>query len=350
MRSVMKGNKRLSSQLGAKAIKAVAPNPFLSLIISNPWVILVVLAIIVIFIVYLLVSADVYLTQLVDTYQSLSARPNDSKAGFDKRLFFITVNDEGVVTVTVGYRTEQEKEMAEAAVNEAAGTTSTTLNGISMELSADESAVKDALILNGYDRNKATAMAKAYGIINPVLGTNAAIGLMANIACEGSLGVVEYSFSSNHVYGFRLPSGGSIMTTIEDINYVRNWDSTTDSGNPMKGSCGVGSVQWSFDRRVAFLDVALSIMRTDADVTSDNWILAEVIFMSKELTPGSGYYTAVSSHVGENTVENWAEAFCDYYEKPHGWCGKNNRMTGRGSQCIARRAEATKIAGILGGL
>ena len=65
-------------------------------------------------------------------------------------------------------------------------------------------------------------MAIAYELVNPTLGTDAAIGLMANIVAEGDCGVVEYEFSREHDHGFSLPSGESKITTYSDLNYLEN--------------------------------------------------------------------------------------------------------------------------------
>ena len=81
---------------------------------------------------------------------------------------------------------------------------------------------------------------------------------MANLVAEGNYGIVEYSFSKSHNFGFYLPSGGVKCKTIADINYVKNWTTSNEgSGNSKlkKGSCGFGSVQWSFERRVNFANI-----------------------------------------------------------------------------------------------
>lgn len=315
-------------------------------LLANPLLLTIILVVVIGMIAYTLYSIDYQLKQIMVQYGQLSAKRTDSKAGFDKRLFYVKTDENGNQIITVGSRSEEEAEQVKRELANIANST----GGTYVSLTAEESEVKAALVAGGYDNQKAIAMARAYGIINPVLGTNAAIGLMANIANEGSLGEVEHSFSLDHAYGFRLPSGGAIMKTIADIEYARDWDSVTGSGEPKKGSCGVGSVQWSFGRRVACLNVALSIMKSDNDVTYENWLVVEAVYMSEELKPGTTYYDSVSCHVGADTVENWAEAFNDYYEISSGCCSNGNKMSGIGNSCKKRRTEATKIADILGGL
>lgn len=179
---------------------------------------------------------------------------------------------------------------------------------------------------------------------------NAAIGLMANIAAEGNYGVVEHAFSLRKPYGFGLPSGGTVMKTVEDIDYLLNWDSTTSTGDPKIGSCGVGSVQWSYGRRIGFLKVVKGLINDGMAINDDMWSTAEATYIMQEFQPGGGYYTKVLSHVSSNTAEEWAEAFCDYYEIPGGSCGSGKKMTQSGSACVTRRANASKLADILEGI
>lgn len=195
--------------------------------------------------------------------------------------------------------------------------------------------------------DKADALAYAYSVVQPTLGVNAAIGLMANVASEGNFGVVEHAFSVNKPYGFSLPSGGTIVKTMNDVEYLKAWDSTTTTGSPKKGSCGFGCVQWSYDRRVTLANIYISM--SQGSITEELKMTAEIQMMATELSPGTGYYNNVSSAANKagGSPEKWAEAFCDYYEMPGGWCGKNNRMSGTGSGCIARMQVATRLTDIL---
>ena len=214
-------------------------------------------------------------------------------------------------------------------------------------LSSDAEIIYNKLV--GNYPEKAKAMAQAYSKVAPILGTNAAIGLMANIVSEGNYRVVEYAFSSNHAYGFTLPSGGSTIESVADLDYLLAWDSVSRDGNPKKGSCGVGSVQWSFDRRIGICNVAKTYMTTDGDCNDINWGIAEAEWMATELAPGSSYYNSVSramSSLSDNP-EDWAEAMCDYYIRPSGCCGSSSKMTTTGSACQTRRQAATTIASIL---
>ena len=166
---------------------------------------------------------------------------------------------------------------------------------------------------------------------------------MANLVAEGNYGIVEYSFSKKHSYNFYLPSGGVKCKTIKDIEYVRDWPTTNDNtcnSKLKRGSCGFGSVQWSFGRRVNFANMCLSIMKNDSDVNDENWAIAEATFITQELK--NGYYSRVESAAlkAGGSVADWAEAFADKYEIPS---GSDRNMSGTGPACIKRRKNAVEI-------
>ena len=153
--------------------------------------------------------------------------------------------------------------------------------------------------------------------------------------------VDEYAFSKKHNFEFYLPSGGVKCKNIKDIEYVRNWTTHNDGNSKLKkGSCGFGSVQWSFGRRVQFADVCLSIMKNDSDVNDTNWAIAEAKFISQELK--NGYYNEIQKAANQagGSVEDWAEAFIDKYERPQ---GADLNMSGSGAACITRRNIAKDI-------
>jgi uncharacterized protein YraI len=210
--------------------------------------------------------------------------------------------------------------------------------------------IRDALLKSQWSA-KAYALTTAYDLaLNNGYSINCAVGLMANLIHEGNYGVVEYAFSKSHNYGFYLPSGSTDgkCKTIADIKYVRDWTTSDNSLKSRrqtiltlrKGSCGFGSIQWSFGRRVNFAKVCLEIMTKDSDICDSNWAIAEATYIAQELK--NTYYTKVSNAAAKysNTVEAWAEAFTDYYEVPSG-CDGN--MSGTGTSCKQRRATARSL-------
>jgi len=162
--------------------------------------------------------------------------------------------------------------------------------------------IRDALLESEW-KSKAYSLTIAYDVaIANGYSINAAVGLMANLVHEGNYGVVEYAFSKYHNFGFYLPSGSTNgkAKTIKDIEYVRDWTTSNVLGftldGPLmlkKGSCGFGSIQWSFGRRVNFAKVCLDIMKSDEDVTDTNWAIAEAQYISQELQ--NTYYTKIQS-------------------------------------------------------
>ena len=203
--------------------------------------------------------------------------------------------------------------------------------------------VLDAL-KNSPWKSQAESLSAAYYVIRDNgYSLECAIGLMGNLVAEGNFGIVEYAFSKSHNFNFYLPSGGVKCKTIADIEYVRNWTTSNDnSGNSKlkKGSCGFGSVQWSYERRVNFANLCLTIMKNDSDVNDSNWVIAEATFITQELK--NGYYNSIEKAATKagGSVEAWAEAFTDRYERPS---GADLKMTATGSACIKRRKYARDI-------
>ena len=203
--------------------------------------------------------------------------------------------------------------------------------------------ILDALKISPWS-SKAKPLALAFHLIlDNKYSIECAIGLMANLVAEGNYGIVEYSFSKNHSYNFYLPSGGVKCKTIKDIEYVRDWPITnikTSNSKLKSGSCGFGSVQWSFGRRVNFAKMCLSIMKNDSDVNDENWAIAEATFITQELK--NEYYSKVEKAAlkAGGSVADWAEAFTDKYELPS---GSDRDMSGTGSACIERRKIAGEI-------
>lgn len=308
----------------------------------------IIIGIIIIFIVFLLIEGSVAGDDLVKIYVSLTAKVNDSTINFDKRLSFVSTDSDGTVNIEFGWKNEYTKstgEVASAWAENNPGETNPSLSesGSSVQLSADAETIKQALINGGYSEVKATGMATAYDIINPTLGTNAAIGLMANIAEEGDFGVVEESYSRSASSIFPGSAYHRTCVSVDGLDWLEN------KGDGV--SCGFGCVQWSYGRRMALVSVYRSII-SGSSISDSERATAEAMFMGQELSPGSSYYNSVSRHVTNDTAEEWAEAFNDYYEISGGSCyGEGHpKMSGGGSSCVRRRRNATNIASILSGL
>lgn len=103
------------------------------LLLSNPPLLVIIVVILFAMLAYTLYSMDFQLTEIMKMYQSLSAKVTDSKANFDKKLFYITTDDNGNVKVTVGYSSEVAEEMAKQEVADATGTGEATSVDVSID-------------------------------------------------------------------------------------------------------------------------------------------------------------------------------------------------------------------------
>lgn len=169
------------------------------------------------------------------------------------------------------------------------------------------------------------------------------MGIIANVEHEGAPGIVEYYFSLLHYYDFYLPSGGVKIKTVDDVYYLMNWttDNSDKSLGVFKGSCGVSSVQWSYQRRIKWLNKLLESLNGRTVVTQYDLTYADVTMMLEELDINGTYYRKVTSAVGKNpTAADYAEALCDYYFIP---AGADLNYTNTCPQCQDRRATAERL-------
>ena len=338
----------------SKSKKALKTAGFIAM---HPMPFLIILLIILAIILYVAQSVNSEATQILKLYDSVTSRVEDSKVGFNKKLFYIKVDENGNKTITIGFTDEVAQEEAEQAAEESG----TTDPGSDVKLSQDAESIRHKLA-NSQFAAKADVMALAYQMLHEAgYPDNACIGMMANINAEGNYGTVEYKFVKNgggelkQVYKDGVATvptqfvGKYItnpVTKIDDIKTLRDI-----GGGP---SLGFGPIQWSYGRRVGYANKCLEYMTSDTDVTQENFAKAVAAFISEECDPAGSYYTSMIGGLGKinktadtATCEEWAEAFCDYYEKPGGWCGKDNRMTTAGTACVTRRGFATAIAKVL---
>ncbi len=170
------------------------------------------------------------------------------------------------------------------------------------------------------------------------------IGFLVNVEAEGNTGVVEHVFSRQHAYGFELPSGGSKIRSVYDIDYLLDWtitDGDTDGIGVAKGSCGVSSVQWSYGRRISYLERLKKNINGRWEVTEYDISSTDLEMVLYELEPGRRYYNEVMEAAGDKTdAENYAEALCDKYFKPK---NADLNMSGKGESCKTRRKAAKDL-------
>ena len=169
-----------------------------------------------------------------------------------------------------------------------------------------------------------------------------AIGLYANIRCEGERGIVESAFSLKHSYDFFLPSGGNEIKTLEDIDYLLKWTTESSSdGTLNKGSCGVSLLQWSFGRRINWLNILRERVSPRTEVEYGDLVYADTQMILMELNPNGEYYQTIMNYIKEDsTCEDYAEAICDFYIRPR---GADLDFSNTNISCWTRRMEASSL-------
>lgn len=170
------------------------------------------------------------------------------------------------------------------------------------------------------------------------------VGLIANIESEGTPGVVESAFSIYGAYEFELPSEGKVIKTKEDVEYLLNWTTERcreEDESVCKGSCGVSSIQWSYERRLKWLKLLQNEIANKKPINQDTFLEVDRQMILLELKKDGKYYNKVIDNLPEDpSVEDYAEALCDFYVCPSHSCG---RMKGSGEACIKRRERAKEL-------
>ena len=292
-------------------------------IFTNPYFLVAVGLFVVIMVLYMIQSVGTEADDVMKLYTSLQDKTTNSKEDFDKRIVYIKVDSNGNVTVNVEYKSELEGNKEEDSEDDG--------GSLVLDIPADAQAIAEKLRAD-YP-TKADAMGLAYSIVQPRLGTEAAIGLLANIAHEGSPGLIEGAalesiprHSNGQMYQIKLKHTGRTINGIGSGYSFRICDrdglDALEAVGPGK-ACGLGIIQWSFNRRMGLIQVYKELLGNSNSIDESICIAAEIKFMDQELQEGSSYYRSVSSLIsgcGQTTPEAWAEAFCDAYEAPSCSC------------------------------
>lgn len=156
----------------------------LKFLIMNPTLIGFLALIILGVILYTIQAVSGEANDIMKMYDIIGNDRKDSKADFDKRLFYITINTDGTKSVTVGFSSEIEKEQALRAAEEAGtGIGNFDNSAISADLDEFITSVraKEPTITTG----SATV---GYYVMNLSDDLTFAAGVMGNSASEGTLG------------------------------------------------------------------------------------------------------------------------------------------------------------------
>ena len=225
--------------------------------------------------------------------------------------------------------------------------------------------VYDILVQNSKYSPKALALASIYASLEPEYGRSFAIGMMANIYAEGNFGIIEGIWTSNSASGSRnsqltcsCHSGkwsysywskvsggvhakcteegnGATRVNADRVEYLLN---NIPAGTP---GIGIGTVQWSGDRRTRLLETYKESCTT---YSQDELAVAEVLFMKKELQPdySNGYYyrLVVKASNGKSASE-CARIICAKYEAPAAGSTAQNTRAAYASELESLLASVT---------
>lgn len=191
--------------------------------------------------------------------------------------------------------------------------------------------VYNILVNNGYNKDKAYAMAAAYGATSSKYGHNFAVGLMANILHEGKPGQIEGNWGSPY---WNAPG---VSQAVRDLNYkvisnVSMVDTLLTIPSGVDG-IGVGSIQWSGSRRPGILN----LYKSRATQYSQAELGAiDVQYMIQEFAGG---FAGVPSACSGKSAAECASIICKQYERP----------AGMNQKAVERANTAANLTNLLGG-
>jgi len=167
---------------------------------------------------------------IMKMYDIIGNDRKDSKAGFDKRLFYITINTDGTKSVTVGFSSEIEKEQALRAASEA-GTGIGNFDNSAISVDLDE------FITSVRAKESTISLGSAivgYYVMNLSNDLSFAAGVMGNSAGEGTLGQWQYQSNSLELsHGIYSSNYSGKLTTdmkpkcrqhYDDLKKVSAWN------------------------------------------------------------------------------------------------------------------------------
>lgn len=303
------------------------------MLVSNPEILLVIVVVTVAIIVYIMYQIDVQLTSIMVQYESLSARVSDSKADFDKRLFYITVDDKGNTTVTLRTQSEViQEQMEEMGVVDpgAVGGGITDLPPITGDASTLVSIITSSQYnLNSHFKVYADQYGYVYDeIIKAGYPSEFAFGVVANLSSEGTAGMVQGTYT---------------LVTKNQLEGIAT-AATRNSSN----STGVGLMQWTYYSYMPELlrryehggvfNVDGTIDVNKATIVETNWILEKC----------RGAYSGAQA-AGCSTPQQYAEYWCDILERPSQYCGRDSmryceQRQPWGSACETRAKRADLLS------
>lgn len=283
--------------------KAVIKGIF-KVLLSNPPLLIIILVIIIGLVAYTIYTVDYQLKQIMIMYQSLSARVTDSKSGFDKRLFYVTTDENGNTKIVVGYRSEEEEEQAKQDAEQA---------GIDTGGTYDFSATDEEMI--ALFKEIGATDAKAYGLLacynaatDCGMTPKQTLGLLACAMIEGYPGLVQYGYPKDLGSTGLLHSSSSSNPLIIDTPQKREALKTVQYSG---GDLGIGTAQWTNGRADVYIDLMKDTYGSQAILSNDDLYLLDYTMYKNELTGG---YKSLINNIGDHDatlesilVYSWAK-------------------------------------------
>lgn len=299
-------------------------------LLANPPVLALIIVVIGGLIAYTVYSIDYQLKQIMVLYQSLSAKRTDSKSGFDKKLFYITIDENGNQVIHVGYSSEEAEQQAQADLEESGAIDNST----PVVISGDGAQLVNTIKASNYNLNtRFSPYAEQYGyvydkIIEAGYPPEFALGVVANITSEGTAGMRQSTY--------QLITKNELETIVANATQAHS------------NSIGVGLMQWTF---WSFMPELLSrynngnVWNSDGTIDPNKALIVETEWILEKCN--SEYRTACAR--GCSSAEWFAEDWCDYMERPGAYCGDGNQMgyvngrSSHGTACQTRVDRATKL-------
>lgn len=259
----------------------------LKFLIMNPTLIGFLALIILGVILYTIQAVSGEANDIMKMYDIIGNDRKDSKADFDKRLFYITINTDGTKSVTVGFSSEIEKEQALRAASEAgAGVGNFDNSKISTELNKfiTDVRAKEPTITTG----SATV---GYYVMNLSNDLTFAAGVMGNSASEGTLGhwqnipgfntltLTKGTYDAKYSDEKSDKMGTKCRELYADLKAVSSWNSKSYN----KQKIGWGPTQATYytniDKYVKAME-QLGFDKSDSIVTEDILKQMEALYVT----------------------------------------------------------------------
>ena len=280
---------RNKDSAGKQVGKMVRKSIFRALL-TNPPLLIIVIVVVVGIVAYTLYSIDYQLTEIMKLYQSLSARTDNSKANFDKKLFYVSKDANGNNVITVGYSSEIAAEMAQQAADDAGygGTP-----GGTYDFTAEDEELIAIFKQAGATDRKALGMLACFRAATELgMTPKQTLGLLGCAMCEGSPGLVQYGYPANASSPL-WKSSASNPLYIDSASKLIAIDAKQSNSDKM----GMGTAQWTNGRCRTYINLMKDMFDGQATISEDDLYLLDYNMYKNEL---SGSYRSLVDNIGDH--------------------------------------------------